>query len=438
MNTSQAVDHLCVLIHGLWGKPSHLYHLRDTLQEEFGDHGIEILIPQSNSSNFTYDGIEVGAERITHEIENHIQKIGRAGTKINKISIIGYSLGGLIARFVVGLLYKNGVFENIRPLNFATFATPHLGLRTPTPGFLAQMWNWLGSKMLSTSGQQMFLVDNFRGTGRGLLDVMADPNSIFIKGLRLFKNKTLYANTKNDHSVPFYSASMSRNDPYVDLSVVEPHYLEAQGDLPVLLDPNSPFYLRTESTPSKGLSSPPFGKVILLYAIFYATIPIAILVFFVNGGIQAYCSAQRVKIHEEGRMIDLQRYRMPFFEEVQAMQDNMINHLSRKQINSSSQLFPRPTSEPMFSASLSKSVSTNGKSLVQEPRDKKNRSFPTLALTKEQFQMIDNLEQLGFAKYPAHIINVWHTHAAIVVRMPNPDFEEGRVVVDHWAKSFLK
>jgi hypothetical protein len=208
METGDATkaEHLCVLVHGLWGKPLHLNHLKTTISEQYPDGRLYVLVPNSNAEYLTYDGIELGAERITNEIEQKVEELDKQGAKLTKISIIGYSLGGLIARYAIGLLYKNGLFDRLQPVNFTTFATPHLGVRSPSTGYGGQVWNSLGAKTLSTSGAQMFLADSFRDTGKPLLSVLAEPNSIFIKGLRLFKNKSVYANTMNDRSVPYFTS----------------------------------------------------------------------------------------------------------------------------------------------------------------------------------------------------------------------------------------
>jgi hypothetical protein len=68
-------------------------------------------------------------------------------------------LGGLVSRYVVGLLYARGLFENITPINFTTFASPHLGIRHIDPGWLHSIANRLGPKLLSASGRQMFIAD---------------------------------------------------------------------------------------------------------------------------------------------------------------------------------------------------------------------------------------------------------------------------------------
>ena len=82
-------EHLCVLVHGLWGTPSHLDHLRETLRAQHPDDRLHILAAKSNAQNFTYDGIEVGGERIAHEIEQEIRDLEHKGAKIKKISITG-------------------------------------------------------------------------------------------------------------------------------------------------------------------------------------------------------------------------------------------------------------------------------------------------------------------------------------------------------------
>jgi hypothetical protein len=40
----------------------------------------------------------------------------KEGHTITKFSITGYSLGGLVARYAIGLLYHHGVFEKIQPV----------------------------------------------------------------------------------------------------------------------------------------------------------------------------------------------------------------------------------------------------------------------------------------------------------------------------------
>lgn len=69
-----------------------------------------------NAGSQTYDGIELGGERITQEIEDELERLARNGQTIRKISIIGYSLGGLISRYAIGLMYYKGWFDKIEPV----------------------------------------------------------------------------------------------------------------------------------------------------------------------------------------------------------------------------------------------------------------------------------------------------------------------------------
>lgn len=72
-----------------------------------------LLLVKRNSGSFTYDGIELGGERVCLEIEEELELIRSRGGNIKKISIVGYSLGGLVARYAIGLLYARGVLDRL-------------------------------------------------------------------------------------------------------------------------------------------------------------------------------------------------------------------------------------------------------------------------------------------------------------------------------------
>ncbi|KAI7155951.1 DUF676-domain-containing protein [Hortaea werneckii] len=459
-----SITHLVILTHGLWGNPVHLHHLRDTLLEQHAASGLHVFTPQSNKDNFTYDGIDVGAERITTEIEDEIRRLQNLGAPLSKISIAGYSLGGLIARYVVGLLHKNGVFETLQPCNFTTFATPHLGVRTPGVGYVPQTWNFLGSKTLSTSGQQIFLTDDFRDTGRPLLAVMADPTSIFVRGLAGFQRKTVYANTTNDRSVPYYTSAISSTDPFVDLDAIDIHPLPDQ-QFPVVLDPLHPVSPRKQPQNPTPLSfreryivSDRTKAALPFYAVLAGVLPLAIPLFMLNAGYQTYKSAQRVRLHEQGDLVDLQRYRIPLLEESQAVQDAMVERLATE---SSAQgttsasasavdgkagkdgkgqevYLPTPPPEEEVSNPSTDSNGVGTTSSAPSSSSSSSSPWPLLPLSDLQSQMITNLDQhVAFTKFPVHIQNVRHTHAAIVVRTPRESFAEGRMVSGHWVRGFV-
>lgn len=110
---------------------------------------------------------------------------------VTHFSIIGYSLGGLIARYVIGALYAQGFFGEPRvkngryntpqrtaqdgedphgspetqgahtaiPMNFITLATPHLGI-PQTNGIWGSILPSLGKFALGRTGKQLYCSDH--------------------------------------------------------------------------------------------------------------------------------------------------------------------------------------------------------------------------------------------------------------------------------------
>ena len=403
-------------------------NLATSLQAEYPQDKLHVLVTKSNSNSFTYDGIELGGERTANEVEEEIKKLEEGGNKITKISIVGYSLGGLVARYVVGLLYSKGYFDRIQPVNFTTFATPHLGVRSPLLGPHNYLWNVLGARTLSTSGRQLFTVDSFRDTGRPLLTILADPNSVFIRGLAQFKHRTLYSNIVNDRSVVYYTSCITYKDPFVNIDAVDlqplPGYdgVLLRPDEPVRPKPRVPlgFWARVRSTGWSTLTAVP------LYLLLAVLIPVGSMLFLINSGYQTIRSAQRVRLHESGGAnFGIERYRSnPLLEEAQNLEERVFDRLNA---NQGQDHLPTPPSED--EERFSKSEHSGSKFKGQE-------KFPTLALTSDQFYMIEGLDGVGFTKYPVHISKVRHTHAAIIVRTNRWGFDEGKVVVGHWVKHF--
>lgn len=391
-----------------------------------------------NTGSLTYDGIEILAERCVKEVEEVLDQLARDGHSITKFSIVGYSLGGLVARYAIGLLYHKGYFETITPVNFTTFATPHLGVRTPLIGYQNHLWNVLGARTLSMSGRQLFTIDNFRETGRPILSVLADPDSIFIHALAQFQNRSLYTNIVNDRSAVYYTTGISRTDPYTDLDKVKLNYVK--GYEPVLLDPDNPverapepdelptFYQRMHSGSRTFVRRAP---IIMAVSIL---IPIAISVFLLNSAYQTVRSRRRIQLHErDSEGLGFGAYRIPYL--VQDMRVGLedafenVNSAQKQDYlpEGSEEMAERPSS-PLLTRSKT------AESVVSEKSDVTSRQpdFPTLALTPDQFAMISALDNVGFRKYPVHIHKSSHSHAAIIVRTARAAFEDGKLVVKHW------
>ncbi|KAF9500074.1 DUF676-domain-containing protein [Pleurotus eryngii] len=178
MSTSFLPVHLLVLIHGMWGHPSHLHQLVRRMENKHhfsatSGTRLWVLNARTNSEELTYDGIDWGGERVVDEIDAEVRDITAGGGRVTRLSVTGYSLGGLIARYVVGILHQRGFFHDVEPINFNTIATPHIGM--PRYASLLSALMAACAKHLSRTGEQFYCLDTWSTTGRSLLDVMADP-----------------------------------------------------------------------------------------------------------------------------------------------------------------------------------------------------------------------------------------------------------------------
>ncbi len=88
----------------------------NALRAAYPEDQLHLLLAKRNSGNFTYDGIELGGERVCLEIEEEIETIRRKGGNVTKLSVVGYSLGGLVARYAIGLLSAKGVLDHLEPV----------------------------------------------------------------------------------------------------------------------------------------------------------------------------------------------------------------------------------------------------------------------------------------------------------------------------------
>lgn len=238
--------HLVILVHGLWGNASHFNYIKAQLEESYDktlDENLAVYQTGSNEGYKTYDGIDLCGKRVAQEIELEIARLNVVD-KVVKISVVGYSLGGLIARYAIGILYYHGVFKDIVPVNFTTFCSPHVGVLTPGDGISIKIFNWLVPFLLANSGKQMFLKDkakvsltnggtpsmsrsnsfsnliqNSQVEHQPLLMLMANPASIFFKSLKAFKYKLLYANVVNDKRTSWWTAGISMINPFEILDV---------------------------------------------------------------------------------------------------------------------------------------------------------------------------------------------------------------------------
>lgn len=183
---SSPQGHLIVLVHGLFGKPQHMYPLKHSIEShfpssEFTSHGIDVYAVHGNAGLQSYDGVRIGGLRIVEEIIQHIAvRESQTNVHFTKLSIIGYSLGGIWARYAIGELYSRGILKNscanknvadgpgtsikwknkLEPILYTSFATPHLGSKFQGSKVRAKVLNVLGSSLLGYSGRDLFFGPN--------------------------------------------------------------------------------------------------------------------------------------------------------------------------------------------------------------------------------------------------------------------------------------
>ncbi|KNC75119.1 hypothetical protein SARC_12347 [Sphaeroforma arctica JP610] len=162
----------------------------------------------------THDGVDVCGRRLADEIRSTI----KANPSLTHISLCGLSLGGLIIRYTCGELYESesGTIGGLIPLNFVSFASPHLGVRKTLPGFMGV----LGGFIVGNSYHQMTLADNAnKKTCNTLLERMAGIQTpecaeacgdkrAYLKALSSFQRRLCIGNVESDPQVPYPTATM--------------------------------------------------------------------------------------------------------------------------------------------------------------------------------------------------------------------------------------
>ncbi|KAI9304981.1 putative serine esterase-domain-containing protein [Cunninghamella echinulata] len=280
---------LIVLQHGLWGSSSHMKFIEKSLQDKFKDKNIVILNSTVNEGKYTYDGVDICGERLAKKIKNSIKELAKKGKKVNKINVIGYSLGGLILRYSMGLLYQEGFFDKVKPGFFVTFATPHIGVRHPRKTLFAKVFNFCSGFLVSRTGEQLQLIDN--DNSEPLLSLLATPEKPYYQALSKFETIRTYANIINDRTVPYWTAAFLNQDYFEHFDKVA---LEMDQDYPAIITGYDSINSKktTKFKPKRLLKK---ARKLLFYILIPLLFPIyaTIIIVFIGG--QGVLSRLRVK-----------------------------------------------------------------------------------------------------------------------------------------------
>ncbi|KAI0078681.1 DUF676-domain-containing protein [Panus rudis PR-1116 ss-1] len=457
--------HLLVLIHGMWGNPSHLAEMKRIYEETLcrqdsarGPEGerVHILVAETNTESSTYDGIDWGGERVTDEIITEVKRLEAEGETVTKFSVTGYSLGGLIARYVVGILHQRKFFDKVKPVNFSTVATPHIGI-IRYPSFRSRLFATLGTRLLSRTGEQFYAQDKWSARGRPLLEVMADSERIFYQALQLFPHVTFYANAINDVTVPYMTAAAEDDDPFEDHAwngikiEIDEKYAPiiksyTPGAYPAVKPPKPSVTSKEFWKGLKPRLPPRFDLKFPYNVIIIVSLPVllpAILgLVVVRLSLDARSSRSRIKLLESD-----ESYRERLVHIVgqleKSMEDAVAEYMDDPG-NSAPQT--APYTAPSSTSTIAVNMATSGigaASLSKEAGQINDEKKPTAKgsyLLDVQHKMVKNLNTLPqLKKERAFIDNVMNAHAVIISRDVNK-FKHHRLgegVLRHMADHFL-
>ena len=321
-------------------------------------------------------------------------------------------------------MYARGVFETIKPMNFTAFASPHLGIRHINPGVFHSLANLLGPRMLSASGRQMFIAD--RDPFKPILVRMAEKDSIFMRALALFRNRTAYANIINDRSVPFYTAAISQYDPYINLSKLNLSYLPSYE--PIVLHPTHPII--PLSKPKEHIHPNTTGRWIRLIVIMFL-LPFWATFFILAALYQSFCSARRIQKHI--RLHDLEDSDR---EEEAGLLSEAVQEVFEDVVDNAALLSPGEDHNEYFEDDVDETtrlVNGGDHDGLTEKAVSLQREDYRLALTDEQIAMLNGLRSVQWQTFGVHIHQTTHSHAAIIRRHKwRAGLGEGEAVIRHW------
>ncbi|ANZ76391.1 BA75_03740T0 [Komagataella pastoris] len=527
--------HLILLVHGLWGKADHLSYIQSEIESDptVSLHSKEKIVVYRTGSNEgykTYDGIDLCGKRVGEEVEKEIARLNDGEDTVTHLSVMGYSLGGLIARYAIGVLYLKGYFKSIEPVNFTTFCSPHVGVLAPGDGVSVKIFNCLVPYLLANSGKQMFLMDKVRVIDyvnpgeeetpsspllktnynyQPLLLLMANPASVFHKALNGFKYKSLYANVTNDKRTSWWTAGISTMNPFEILDKNPNVQIDKNGAIkmdngskmsfhfikdfePNILDVKKTITV-SKTTPkdtileeqdvfesTEQIAENFFKRKAKWFFVFFNIViyvPCWVITFIITNLIQRFQSTVRVikasaaetdfwkdlyQLTNEDeqkpviqRRPSLSRRLSESYDEFEkSVQDN-IQTQTEDLIESvwdamTSKRWDEPVlfedgqpeeSQDSLSITLEELSTLEFKDFSSSKDMNQDLEFFRpfqLKLSPPQKEIVHNLNKLNWNKFPVYITKTTSSHAAVIVRQDDPDFIEGKAIVQHWVRNVLR
>ncbi|CAA6671061.1 unnamed protein product [Spirodela intermedia] len=231
-------EHLIVMVNGIIGSAGDWKYAAERFVDRFPD---KVIVHRSecNYSTLTFDGVDLMGERLAKEVLSVVSH--RPG--VQKISFVAHSLGGLVARYAIESSMSLSPVENqpilrrvpgLKPMNFITFATPHLGSRGRKQlpllcgvPFLERSASQTAHLVAGRTGTHLFLTDEDDGKPPLLLQMVGDSQDLrFRSALSSFQRRVAYSNANYDYMVGWSTSSIRRPHelPKDDLFVRDERY----------------------------------------------------------------------------------------------------------------------------------------------------------------------------------------------------------------------
>ena len=236
-------QHLVVLVNGLVGSRYNWAVISDLLTTHLDPNSTHVYISTANEFTATYDGIDTCGERLAQEIQNLVSK----NPNLERISVLGHSMGALLLRYALAELYRSSdsTIAGLKPSHFISLATPHLGCASDPGPAQVPLVSWMkipkiipfglhrlpsalsapfAATAFKKSGQQLFLLDRHQTKPPLLYRLSQDwpqEGKLYLSALGSFETRTVYANRSGDHLVGWANSSIRQVHELPKISVAK-------------------------------------------------------------------------------------------------------------------------------------------------------------------------------------------------------------------------